>query len=75
MIKRTWINHGTKVLGWAGIVVSSALAANAILKPEQALIPPSYIKWFVFANILFGALTVKRGYTNSKTAPNEPPPQ
>jgi hypothetical protein len=72
MIKRTWINHGTKVLGWATIIVSSALTANTILKPEQALIPPGQLKWFVFANIVLGALTVKRGYTNSATQ-NTPP--
>lgn len=72
MIKRTWINHGTKVLGWATIIVSSALTANTVLTPEQALISPGQLKWFVFANIVLGALTVKRGYTNSSTQ-NTPP--
>lgn len=68
MIKQTWIDHGTKLLGLATIVVSSALSANAMIQPGQSpLIPPDHMKWFLLANVLLGALTVKRGFTNSNS--------
>jgi hypothetical protein len=72
MIKRTWINHGTKLLGFAGVVVSSALAANSVLPPDHPLISVEQLKWFVFANLVLGALTVKRGFSNSKAQAETP---
>jgi hypothetical protein len=70
MIKRTWINHGTKVLGLATTIVASVLGANAMIPQGQSpLIPPEQMKWFILANVLLGALTVRRGYTNGAQTP------
>lgn len=54
-----WTEHGTKLLGIAGLVVSSAL-----LVPD--LIPADQMKWWLFANALIDGFTVRRGYTNVK---------
>ena len=56
-----WTSHGTKLLGTAALVVSSAL-----LVPE--LIEPGRMKYWLFANALLGGLTVKRGFTNTSAA-------
>jgi hypothetical protein len=54
-----WAGHGTKILGGATLVVSSALSVPDLISPE-------HIKYWLFANALLGGLTVKRGFTNSK---------
>jgi hypothetical protein len=54
-----YADHGTKLLGIAGLVVSSAL-----LVPD--LIPADHMKWWLFSNALLDGLTVRRGYTNVK---------
>jgi hypothetical protein len=74
MIKRSWTSHGTKLLGFATTIVSSVLAANAMIPQGQpALVEPGQMRWLILANIILGALTVKRGFTNTKTqAANEP---
>jgi hypothetical protein len=61
MINRTWVHHGTKLLGYAGLIVNSALAV-------EGLVPKEDIKWFLFANLVLCGLTVKRGYRNTKVA-------
>jgi hypothetical protein len=67
MIKRTWTYHGTKLLGLATTIVSSAIAANAAIPDgQEKLIAPGQMKWFILANLVLGALTVKRGFSNSK---------
>jgi hypothetical protein len=60
MVIAYWRSHGTKLLGTAATVVSSAL-----LVPD--LIPPEHMKYWLFANALLGGFTVKRGFTNTKT--------
>lgn len=54
-----WDGHGTKLLGTAASVVSTAM-----LIPE--LIPAGHLKYWLFANALLGGGVVKRGFTNSK---------
>lgn len=56
-----WREHGTKLLGVATLVVSSALSVPDLISPER-------IKYWLFANALLGGLTVKRGFTNTKAA-------
>lgn len=63
MIQKTWAHHGTKLIGFAGLIVSSALAVDG-------LVPKEHMKWFIFANLVLAGLTVKRGYRNSKAQPN-----
>lgn len=58
MIQSQWRRNGTKVLGYATMIVASALAV-----PD--LISPQHIKWFAFANLVLGGFTVKRGHTNT----------
>jgi hypothetical protein len=67
MIVSTWKRHGTKLLGYAFLVVNSALAVEGLVSKEN-------LKWFVFANLVLGGLTIKRGHTNSKAlAPHAGP--
>ena len=54
-----WASHGTKILGTAATIVSTAL-----IIPE--LIPAAHMKYWLFANALLGGGVVKRGFTNSK---------
>lgn len=53
-----WDSHGTKLLGAAATIVSTAL-----IIPD--LIPDAHMKYWLFANALFGGVTVKRGFDNS----------
>jgi hypothetical protein len=53
-----WDGHGTKILGALAFIVSSALLV-------EGLIPDAHIKYWIFANMLLGGGTVKRGFTNS----------
>lgn len=53
-----WHGHGTKILGLAATVVSTAL-----LVPD--FIPEPQMKWWLFANALLGGGVVKRGFTNT----------
>lgn len=56
-----WNEHGTKVLGSLATFV-----ATALLVPD--LIPEAHMKYWLFANVLLGGGTVKRGFTNNATA-------
>lgn len=53
-----WDAHGTKVLGTAATIVASLITV-------PGLIPEPHMKWWSAMNIVLGALTVRRGYTNS----------
>lgn len=53
-----WDDHGTKVLGTLATIVASLITI-------PGLIPEPHLKWWSAANVVLGALTVKRGYTNS----------
>lgn len=54
-----WKRDGTKVLGTLQIIVSG-------LPVIDGLIPVGNMKYWAAANVVLGALTIKRGYTNSK---------
>ncbi len=58
-LSRWWKAHGTKLLGAAATIV-----AGALVTPD--LVPVKYVPYLHFANLLLGAVTVKRGFTNSK---------
>lgn len=54
-----WKNHGTKALGTASTVVGALLASPVV--------PPGSVRTGLeIAGLVLGALTVKRGYVNSK---------
>ena len=54
-----WRDHGTKLLGTAASIVSTAL-----LIPD--LISAGQMKYWLFANAILGGGVIKRGFTNSK---------
>lgn len=56
-----WTDHGTKVLGTVGLMLSGLLVI-----PD--LFPPDTMKYWLAANVVIDALTVQRGFTNSKAA-------
>lgn len=58
-IVQLWANHGTKILGTASTIV-----AGFVTIPN--LIPHNHLPYWAAANIVLGALTVQRGYANSK---------
>jgi len=60
MTTRYWKNHGTKILGTAQIIVSGFAGVSG-------LIPADHVKYWLAANIVLGALTVNRGFENTKT--------
>jgi hypothetical protein len=49
--------HGTKVLGTVATIV-----AGLVIVPD--LIPVAHVKWWHAANVVLGALTIKRGFYN-----------
>ena len=53
-----WDSHGTKFLGTASVIVS-----GLVLIPD--LISPGHTKYWQAANVILGAVTVNRGFTNS----------
>ena len=61
-----WKAHGTKILGYITLAVTSAL-----IVPD--LIPPDQMKYWLYMNAFLGGMTVKRGHTNTKTAANAEP--
>ena len=60
-----WGSHGTRILGTITTIVSGLL-----LIPE--LIEPGVVKYWHALNVILGALTVGRGYSNA--AANGPQP-
>lgn len=52
-------DHGTKILGALGAVVPSLMAIDGMVTADN-------MKYWLAANAVVGALTVKRGFTNSK---------
>lgn len=59
---RWWKDHGTKVLGTATMIVSG-------LQEVAGLIPPEHKPFWAAAGVVLGALTLNRGFTNSKAQP------
>lgn len=56
-----WRDHGTKVLGSSQAVISGFIAISG-------LIPPENVKYWLAANVVIGAMTVQRGFTNTRNA-------
>ena len=54
-----WTNHGTKILGGTQAALSGMVAISG-------LIPPEHIKYWLAANVVLGAMTINRGFTNSR---------
>ena len=57
-----WRGHGTKLLGTASIIIPGFLGI-------EDLIPETHVKYWLAAAVVVGALTVKRGFTNTKAQP------
>lgn len=70
---KTWYaQHGTKILGVLTSAYASATALLATLSamPEvQFLLPHKYFAYLAVGNVVLGAFTVKRGFTNSAQPP------
>lgn len=58
-IAKYWRYHGTKMLGTLTIIIPGLMAIDK-------LIPPDHTRYWLAANVIVGALTFKRGFTNSK---------
>lgn len=56
---KTWRSNGTKILGTIGAIIPGLLGI-------QDLIPQAHVKWWLATGVIVGALTVKRGFTNTK---------
>lgn len=54
-----WINHGTKILGTVTAIIPGLLGIDG-------LIPATQTKYWLAAGVVIGALTVQRGFNNSK---------
>ncbi len=55
-----WTDHGTKILGTLGAVVGG-------LSVVPNLISSAHQPYWNAATVIIGALTVQRGFTNSKS--------
>ncbi len=60
-LRALWKAHGTKVLGY----VQAAQGVIAGFLAIQGLIPPAAVPYLAGLNVVLGAITVKRGFTNS----------
>ena len=59
MLVGVWSAHGTKILGTAQTIVAGLITV-------QGLIPPDHVPLWSAANIVLGALTINRGFSNSR---------
>lgn len=59
-----WKKDGTKMLGTVGAIIPGLLAIDG-------LIPKGQQKYWLAALVVIGALTIKRGYTNSRAADDD----
>ena len=57
-----YTNHGTKVLGTAATIVAGLISI-------QNLIPQDHVPYWAAANVILGALTINRGFENSRRNP------
>jgi hypothetical protein len=53
-----WKKDGTKMLGTVGTIIPALLTI-------EGLIPKDHMKYWLAAGVVIGALTVRRGYTNT----------
>lgn len=57
-----WRKNGTK---WLGTVTSIVAGLQTI----PGLVPSDQLKYWSAAGVILGAVTIKRGFTNSATKP------
>lgn len=60
-LNKFWDNHGTKIIGYTGSTIQSALLIHGLIPVDQH-------KYYQFAALLLCGGTVVRGHTNSKNA-------
>lgn len=58
-LQQWWDGHGTKLLGTAAVIVNG-------LQTISGLIPEADKPYWAAAGVVFGALTINRGFSNSK---------
>ena len=58
-LKQQWDSHGTKILG-------TAAAINAGMLTVDGLISAPHKKYYLALGVVLAALTVNRGFENSK---------
>jgi len=58
-----WTSHGTKILGTVGAIIPGLLGIDG-------LVPSTQTKYWLAAGVVIGALTVGRGFSNSKQEPS-----
>ncbi len=61
-ISTAWNKHGTKILGSGQAIISGFVAISG-------LIPDGQMKYWLAANVVLGAMTVQRGFTNTRNTP------
>jgi hypothetical protein len=62
ILQQWWDGHGTKILGTASMIVAGLLM-------KDHLVPAGSVRDVLeLADIVLGALTVQRGFTNSNAA-------
>lgn len=57
-----YADHGTKILGTIGAIIPGLLGIDG-------LVPATHTKYWLAAGVVIGALTVGRGFTNSRNTP------
>ncbi len=62
-----WREDGTKMLGTLGAILPGTLLIDG-------LVPQGLRKWVLLADLIIGAFTIKRGYTNTSNAATPLPP-
>lgn len=60
-----WHKDGTKMLGTLGTILPGTLLIDG-------LVPPEMRKWVLLADLIIGAVTIKRGYTNTANTTTNP---
>jgi len=58
-VKQYWNDHGTKLLG-----VASSITGGFLTIPD--LISQPHVKYVAAANVVLGAATLYRGFTNTR---------
>lgn len=61
-LSRWWRGHGTKILGTVGAIIPGLLGIDGLIAPGHA-------KFWLAAGVVIGAMTVGRGFTNTRNQP------
>jgi hypothetical protein len=59
---KLWTEHGTKILGTAQTIVAGFITIPGLITPEM-------LPYWGAANVVLAAVTINRGFTNSRNAP------